>query len=168
MTVGTGGATEAPPCTPKRIVRAHEPAARTLAERQRETKQRLEHDVDVWVATADPASGTPYLVPLSFLWDGATLLIATPVTYPTSQNLQTTGLAGSQRDTGPRPHARRSVACGQLAPMALLAARHDKLTRRPYALRHSRVCPRTAKLPRRKKGRPTYRNAFVGRPSLHT
>jgi Pyridoxamine 5'-phosphate oxidase len=52
---------------------------------------RLEHDVDAWVATADPAGGTPYLVPLSFLWDGATLLIATPASSPTSRNLQATG-----------------------------------------------------------------------------
>ena len=46
---------------------------------------------DAWVATADPATGTPYLVPLSFLWDGATVLISTPVTSPTSRNLRATG-----------------------------------------------------------------------------
>src|SRR5262249_20313028 len=48
-------------------------------------------DTDAWVATADPGSGTPYLVPLSFLWDGATVLIATPAASPTSRNLQATG-----------------------------------------------------------------------------
>ena len=47
--------------------------------------------MDAWVATADPASGSPYLVPLSFLWDGATLLVATPSSSPTSRNLRATG-----------------------------------------------------------------------------
>jgi len=46
--------------------------------------------VDAWVATADPASGSPYLVPLSFLWDGQRLLVATPSASPTSRNLQAT------------------------------------------------------------------------------
>jgi hypothetical protein len=44
-----------------------------------------------WVATADPTSGTPYLVPLSFLWDGATMLIAAPASSQTSRNPQATG-----------------------------------------------------------------------------
>ncbi len=43
------------------------------------------------MATADPGSGTPYLVPLSFLWDGLALLIATPAASPTGRNLQATG-----------------------------------------------------------------------------
>jgi hypothetical protein len=43
------------------------------------------------VATADGESGVPYLVPLSFLWDGVTLLISTPASSPTSRNLQATG-----------------------------------------------------------------------------
>jgi hypothetical protein len=30
-------------------------------------------------------------VPLSFLWDGATLLVATPASSPTSRNLRNTG-----------------------------------------------------------------------------
>ena len=56
-----------------------------------DTLHRLDHDVDAWVATADPGGGTPYLVPLSFLWDGATLLVATPAASPTSRNLRATG-----------------------------------------------------------------------------
>jgi nitroimidazol reductase NimA-like FMN-containing flavoprotein (pyridoxamine 5'-phosphate oxidase superfamily) len=67
------------------------PPPRDRRQRIRDTMHRLEHDVDAWVATADPAGGTPYLVPLSFLWDGATLLIATPASSPTSRNLQATG-----------------------------------------------------------------------------
>ena len=67
------------------------PPARTPQQRRADTLRRLENDVDTWVATADPGSGAPYLVPLSFLWDGATVLIATPATSPTSRNLRATG-----------------------------------------------------------------------------
>jgi hypothetical protein len=64
---------------------------RTWQQRKVDSLRRLEHDVDAWVATADPASGSPYLVPLSFLWDGRHLLVATPSASPTSRNLQATG-----------------------------------------------------------------------------
>ena len=67
------------------------PPARTPEQRKRHTLARLERDVDAWVATADPTQGTPYLIPLSFLWDGQTLLIATPAASPTSRNLQASG-----------------------------------------------------------------------------
>jgi hypothetical protein len=46
--------------------------------------------VDAWVATADSATGTPYLVPLSYLWDGLSLLFATTAASPTGRNLQAT------------------------------------------------------------------------------
>ena len=67
------------------------PPARTAQQRKADTLRRLENDVDTWVATADPATGTPYLVPLSFLWDGTTVLISTPAASPTSRNLRATG-----------------------------------------------------------------------------
>jgi Pyridoxamine 5'-phosphate oxidase len=67
------------------------PPARTPQQRKADSLRRLETDVDTWVATADPGSGTPYMVPLSFLWDGATVLIATPAASPTSRNLRATG-----------------------------------------------------------------------------
>lgn len=67
------------------------PPARPLSERTRDTLRRLEHDVDAWIATAGRENGTPWLVPLSFLWDGATVLIATPASSPTGRNLATTG-----------------------------------------------------------------------------
>ena len=67
------------------------PPPRTPSQRKKDTLNRLEHDTDAWVATADRGSGTPYLVPLSFLWDGTTLLIATPSSSPTSRNLHATG-----------------------------------------------------------------------------
>ncbi|MEU6507043.1 pyridoxamine 5'-phosphate oxidase family protein [Streptomyces sp. NPDC046942] len=69
------------------------PPARTLAERKKDTLHRLENDDDVWVATAAPDGGAPFLVPLSFVWDGATLLIATPAESPTGRNLAATGRA---------------------------------------------------------------------------
>jgi len=65
--------------------------ARTREQRKQDTVRRLEHDVDAWVATAGEEGGTPYLVPLSFLWDGATLLVATEASSPTGRNLQASG-----------------------------------------------------------------------------
>ncbi|MEU6669257.1 pyridoxamine 5'-phosphate oxidase family protein [Streptomyces sp. NPDC046727] len=74
---------------------------RSRAQRRRDTEHRLTHDVDVWVASASP-DGEPYLVPLSFDWDGETLLVATPAGSPTGRNLaatRTTRLAlGDTRD----------------------------------------------------------------------
>jgi Pyridoxamine 5'-phosphate oxidase len=78
------------------------PPARTPQQRKEDSLRRLEQEVDAWVATADGVSGTPYLIPLSFLWDGATLLFATPASSPTSRNLRATGRArlgvGATRD----------------------------------------------------------------------
>ena len=67
------------------------PPPRTPRQRRRDALDRLQRDVDGWVATADPARGTPYLVPLSFLWDGEALLVATPSHSPTGRNLRATG-----------------------------------------------------------------------------
>ncbi|WP_067464660.1 pyridoxamine 5'-phosphate oxidase family protein [Actinomadura macra] len=67
------------------------PPARTAEQRKQDVLDRLENDVDAWVTTADPASGTPYMVPLSFFWEGATLLIATPGGTPTGRNLRSSG-----------------------------------------------------------------------------
>jgi hypothetical protein len=61
---------------------------RSLAQRRRDTEHRLSHDVDVWVASASE-DGVPYLVPLSFYWDGETMLLATPTSSPTGRNLAT-------------------------------------------------------------------------------
>jgi nitroimidazol reductase NimA-like FMN-containing flavoprotein (pyridoxamine 5'-phosphate oxidase superfamily) len=61
---------------------------RNRKQRKEDTLARLDADVDLWVATA---GATPYLIPLSFLWDGATLLISTPEASPTSRNLRASG-----------------------------------------------------------------------------
>jgi nitroimidazol reductase NimA-like FMN-containing flavoprotein (pyridoxamine 5'-phosphate oxidase superfamily) len=62
------------------------PPPRSRAERRADTLERLRTDVDLWVASADEA-GNAYLVPLSFVWDGTALTIATPRESPTARNL---------------------------------------------------------------------------------
>jgi pyridoxamine 5'-phosphate oxidase-like protein len=66
--------------------------ARSPEVRKQHVVKRLEEDVDAWVSTSS-ADGTPYLMPLSFLWDGETLLFSTAASNPTSLNLQATGRA---------------------------------------------------------------------------
>ena len=92
--------------------------ARSTAQRVQDALHRLNHDVDAWVATADPASGTPYLVPLSFLWDGDTLLIATPASSPTARNLHAAGTVrlgiGPTRDLVLIAGAVRALAAEEL------------------------------------------------------
>ena len=67
------------------------PAPRSREQRRRDALDRLARDTDAWVATAAEHGGTPHLVPLSFLWDGESLLIATPGSSPTGRNLRATG-----------------------------------------------------------------------------
>jgi len=59
---------------------------RPLAIRKQDTLHRLTHDVDAWVSTA-ALDGTPYLMPLSFLWTGEHLYLSTATTNPTARNL---------------------------------------------------------------------------------
>ncbi|MEU8977588.1 pyridoxamine 5'-phosphate oxidase family protein [Streptomyces sp. NPDC048309] len=63
---------------------------RGLEERLRDTRARLENDVDVWVATSG-ASGGVHLIPLSYLWDGTAFLISTPRASVTGRNLLADG-----------------------------------------------------------------------------
>ncbi|MFJ5265763.1 pyridoxamine 5'-phosphate oxidase family protein [Streptomyces sp. NPDC088387] len=63
---------------------------RGLEERLKDTRARLENDVDLWVATA--GAGGVHLVPLSYLWDGTAIVISTPRDSVTGRNL----LAGGQ------------------------------------------------------------------------
>ena len=75
-------------------------APRAANQRKADTLARLERDVDVWVATA--RGDIPHLIPLSFLWDGSRLLLATPDGSVTARNLRATGRArltlGTTRD----------------------------------------------------------------------
>ena len=61
-------------------------AARSAEQRKSDTLSRLAADVDAWVATADAAGGC-YLLPLSFLWDGAGIIVSTPRSSVTGRNL---------------------------------------------------------------------------------
>ncbi|MFE1579448.1 pyridoxamine 5'-phosphate oxidase family protein [Streptomyces fradiae] len=63
---------------------------RDRQQRIRDVLRRLEEDHDVWVATAS-SSGEPALVPLSFVWDGGTLLMSTRRANPTARNLTPRG-----------------------------------------------------------------------------
>src|SRR5204863_385404 len=83
---GTSGGAACPRRPTTRGVPMAEP--RTRRQRRQDTLARLDTDVDLWVATA---GATPHLIPLSFLWDGATLLISTPEASPTGRNLRATG-----------------------------------------------------------------------------
>lgn len=65
------------------------PEPRPREQRRRDTEQRLNRDIDLWLASAS-TDGAPYLVPLSFDWDGGALLVATPLTSPTGRNLAAT------------------------------------------------------------------------------
>lgn len=65
---------------------------RSRAQRRRDTEHRLTHDTDIWVASAS-TDGAPYLVPLSYVWDGEVLLVATPAKSPTGRNLAATRTA---------------------------------------------------------------------------
>lgn len=66
--------------------------ARPLSERKEDVLLRLANDKDLWIGTSD-GGGEPTLVPLSFLWDGAVLVIATVATNPTGKNIVQTGQA---------------------------------------------------------------------------
>jgi Pyridoxamine 5'-phosphate oxidase len=79
------------------------PEPRDGATRRNDLEQRLTNDKDLWVASASP-QGEPCLVPLSFLWDGAQLYLATITSNPTASNIEATGRAqvvvGHPRDVG--------------------------------------------------------------------
>jgi len=76
-------------------------APRTGWQRRQDAEQRLAQDVDLWVASCS-ADGAPYLIPLSFNWDGETLLLATPTDSSTGRVDAGRSLAGL---TAPQPPA---------------------------------------------------------------
>ena len=65
---------------------------RSPQQRKEDTLARFATDVDAWVASADP-SGNAYLLPLSFLWDGAAITVTTPEASRTARNLRSAGKA---------------------------------------------------------------------------
>ena len=67
-------------------------APRDAEQRTRDVRQKLRDDVDCWVASAS-STGDAYLVPLSFYWDGARLILATLTNSRTARNLRRAGEA---------------------------------------------------------------------------
>ena len=65
---------------------------RTVEQRKKDVLDKLQNDVDIWVASAS-ATGDSYLIPLSFYWDGQRLTIATPKNSRTARNLRRAGVA---------------------------------------------------------------------------
>ena len=65
---------------------------RTARQRRDDTLATLRSGRDVWVASAD-ADGETHLVPLSYLWDGACLTMATLRDSRTARNLARAGYA---------------------------------------------------------------------------
>ena len=68
------------------------PAPRSRAQRQADALALLRAEVDCWVASADER-GNAHLVPLSHVWDGAALVVATSRSSATAQNLLRAGVA---------------------------------------------------------------------------
>ncbi|RII17665.1 Pyridoxamine 5'-phosphate oxidase [Streptomyces sp. YIM 130001] len=93
---------------------------RSLEQRLQDTRRRLDEDVDAWVASAGAEDAGPYLVPLSFHWDGAELLFATPTNSPTGRNLLASGRArvgiGPTRDVVMVDGSVRAVPAAEIAP----------------------------------------------------
>ena len=63
---------------------------RSAQQRKNDTLTRLASEADAWIATAD-ATGSAYLLPLSFLWDGTGVVVSTPRASVTGRNLSRAG-----------------------------------------------------------------------------
>jgi hypothetical protein len=77
------------------------PPARSRAERIADTQATLAREVDCWVASAS-ADGDTALIPLSFVWSGGRIVLATGQSSVTVRNLERAGRArlalGTTRD----------------------------------------------------------------------
>jgi len=100
-------------------------APRSSEQRKSDTMARLASDVDAWIATAD-ADGDGYLLPLSFLWDGAGVVVCTPRSSVTGRNL---GRGGRVR-----------VGVGQLRDVTMIDGTpepvQDERTKDAFAAKH--------------------------------
>jgi hypothetical protein len=63
---------------------------RSAFKRAAHARHLLESEIDAWVASAS-ASGDAHLIPLSFLWDGASMVLSTPVRSRTARDLLRAG-----------------------------------------------------------------------------
>jgi pyridoxamine 5'-phosphate oxidase-like protein len=100
-------------------------APRSAGQRKSDTLTRLTTDVDAWIATADDV-GSGYLLPLSFLWDGAGVIVSTPRSSPTGRNLSRGG--------------RVRVGVGQLRDVTMIDGTaepvRDERTKDAFAAKH--------------------------------
>jgi hypothetical protein len=98
---------------------------RSAEQRKIDTLARLASDADAWIASAD-AAGSGYLLPLSFLWDGAGLIVSTPQNSVTARNL---GRGGRVR-----------VGVGQVRDVTMIDGTaepvHDEQTKDAFAAKH--------------------------------
>ena len=63
---------------------------REPARRKQDVLDRLEGEMDIWVATA-AADGLPCMVPLWFVWHEGSVWLCTRITNPTGRNLRDGG-----------------------------------------------------------------------------
>jgi hypothetical protein len=100
-------------------------APRSAEQRKSDTLAQLTSEVDAWIATAD-AAGSGYLLPLSFLWDGAGMIVATLRSSVTGRNLSR--------------GARVRVGVGQLRDVTMIEGTsepvQDERTKDAFAAKH--------------------------------
>jgi hypothetical protein len=65
---------------------------RSKVERQAHVRRLLETENKLWIATASE-DGSAHLVPFSFVWDGARIVMATRAESPAARNARRTGQA---------------------------------------------------------------------------
>src|SRR5215813_3365416 len=98
---------------------------RDLRKRKKDSLNRLESHADAWIASAD-AEGDTCLVPLSFLWDGAGVIVSTPRSSVTGRNLSRGG--------------RVRVGVGQLRDVTMIDGTaepvQDERTKDAFAAKH--------------------------------
>jgi hypothetical protein len=98
---------------------------RSADQRKTDSLRRLASDSDAWIATAD-AVGSSYLLPLSFLWDEAGMVVSTPRSSVTGRNLSRGG--------------RVRVGVGQVRDVTMIDGTpvpvHDKSTKDAFAAKH--------------------------------
>jgi len=101
-------------------------APRSAEQRKSDTLSRLASEVDAWIATAD-AAGSCYLLPLSFLWDGAGVVVSTPRSSVTGRNLSQGG--------------RVRIGVGQLRDVTMIDGTaepvQDEPTKDAFAAKHA-------------------------------
>jgi nitroimidazol reductase NimA-like FMN-containing flavoprotein (pyridoxamine 5'-phosphate oxidase superfamily) len=97
---------------------------RSAQQRKTDTLARLDSDADAWIATAGADGG--YLLPLSFFWDGAGVIVSTPGSSVTGRNLSRGG--------------RVRVGVGQLRDVTMIDGTaelvQDEQTKDAFAAKH--------------------------------